>query len=360
MADDGPAAACPAACPAASSSPPPLFDRIGGMRALINAVDVFYARILADPTLAPFFEGVEMSRQRTKQVSFFFLSIFRFFVFRQPPFFFFSHDLSLLLLLLLLLLLQKKKKKKSPGPVPLLRLWRPRAVPGQVDRRGARAPDPRARRPPRPLLDRGAASEREPGAAAGPRGADRGVHREHRPCGVGVPGAGGCAGARAGARAGGGDSCGGEWEKEFLLLGGGLSGVEKLEKKKKRKETHSLSFLSFSFLKQKKNQNRSSRGRGQKREPLHLLPRRWGREAKGRDNRTWQATEREELLTPPPPSPPPPPPSPPPPSLFFSFRNSHDSPSPSLPTVHLPSSSSSPFLRTKYSSSPAFILIFKL
>ena len=95
MADDGPAAACPAACPAASSSPPPLFDRIGGMRALINAVDVFYARILADPTLAPFFEGVEMSRQRTKQVSFFFLSIFRFFVFRQPPFFFFfSRPLS--------------------------------------------------------------------------------------------------------------------------------------------------------------------------------------------------------------------------------------------------------------------------
>ena len=99
MADDGPAAACPAACPAASSSPPPLFDRIGGMRALINAVDVFYARILADPTLAPFFEGVEMSRQRTKQVSFFFLSIFRFFVFRQPPFFFFFP-------------FKKKKKKK--------------------------------------------------------------------------------------------------------------------------------------------------------------------------------------------------------------------------------------------------------
>ena len=67
MADKDATAACPAA--AASSPPlPPLFDRVGGMTALINAVDVFYARVLADPTLAPFFEGVEMSRQRTKQV----------------------------------------------------------------------------------------------------------------------------------------------------------------------------------------------------------------------------------------------------------------------------------------------------
>lgn len=69
MADDAPAAA---ACPASSASPPlpPLFERVGGMTALVNAVDVFYSRILDDPTLAPFFEGVEMSRQRTKQVQF--------------------------------------------------------------------------------------------------------------------------------------------------------------------------------------------------------------------------------------------------------------------------------------------------
>lgn len=68
MADDAPAAA---ACPASSASPPlpPLFERVGGMTALVNAVDVFYSRILDDPTLAPFFEGVEMSRQRTKQVN---------------------------------------------------------------------------------------------------------------------------------------------------------------------------------------------------------------------------------------------------------------------------------------------------
>lgn len=65
---DAPAAA---ACPASSASPPlpPLFERVGGMTALVNAVDVFYSRILDDPTLAPFFEGVEMSRQRTKQVN---------------------------------------------------------------------------------------------------------------------------------------------------------------------------------------------------------------------------------------------------------------------------------------------------
>ena len=68
MADDAPAAA---ACPASSASPPlpPLLERVGGMTALVNAVDVFYSRILDDPTLAPFFEGVEMSRQRTKQVN---------------------------------------------------------------------------------------------------------------------------------------------------------------------------------------------------------------------------------------------------------------------------------------------------
>ena len=57
-----------AAATALPPNQPSLFDRIGGMKALINAVDVFYERILADPTLAPFFEGVEMSKQRTKQV----------------------------------------------------------------------------------------------------------------------------------------------------------------------------------------------------------------------------------------------------------------------------------------------------
>ena len=79
------AAAATTAPPPPPPPLPPLFDRIGGMQALINAVDVFYARILDDPTLAPFFEGVEMSRQRTKQVrrgerlSFLFFSFLSFF-----------------------------------------------------------------------------------------------------------------------------------------------------------------------------------------------------------------------------------------------------------------------------------------
>jgi hypothetical protein len=46
----------------------PLFDRIGGMKTLINGVDVFYDMVLADPMLAPFFEGVDQARQRIKQV----------------------------------------------------------------------------------------------------------------------------------------------------------------------------------------------------------------------------------------------------------------------------------------------------
>ena len=201
MADDAPAAA---ACPASSASPPlpPLFERVGGMTALVNAVDVFYSRILDDPTLAPFFEGVEMSRQRTKQVN---GERGRgvFFVFRPPA--------------LGLLTLESAKKiiknvSTLPGPVPLLRLRRPGPIPRQVDRRGPRAPHPRARRPPGALLDRGQALERVARAAAGPGGADRGVHRQHRPGGVGVPGARGRAGAWTGARPRGGDSGSGELE----------------------------------------------------------------------------------------------------------------------------------------------------
>jgi hypothetical protein len=200
MADDAPAAA---ACPASSASPPlpPLFERVGGMTALVNAVDVFYSRILDDPTLAPFFEGVEMSRQRTKQVN----------GERGRGFFFAlsagagsSHPREREKII--------KNVSTLPGPVPLLRLRRPGPVPRQVDRRGPRAPHPRARRPPGALLDRGPALERVARAAAGPGGADRGVHRQHRPGGVGVPGARGRAGAWTGARPRGGDSGSGELE----------------------------------------------------------------------------------------------------------------------------------------------------
>lgn len=47
-----------------------LFNRIGGKAAVSAAVDVFYKKVLADATLAPFFKGVSMERQRAKQVAF--------------------------------------------------------------------------------------------------------------------------------------------------------------------------------------------------------------------------------------------------------------------------------------------------
>lgn len=62
--------ACPAAqaaeaAPAASGS---LFERLGGKGAVEAAVDVFYKKVLADPQLSPFFAGLDMARQRNKQV----------------------------------------------------------------------------------------------------------------------------------------------------------------------------------------------------------------------------------------------------------------------------------------------------
>ena len=37
-----------------------LFERLGGEAAIDAAVDVFYEKVLADPSLAPFFDGVDM------------------------------------------------------------------------------------------------------------------------------------------------------------------------------------------------------------------------------------------------------------------------------------------------------------
>lgn len=48
----------------------PLFDRIGGANAVRAAVGVFYDKVLADPQLAPFFQGVDMARQASKQRAF--------------------------------------------------------------------------------------------------------------------------------------------------------------------------------------------------------------------------------------------------------------------------------------------------
>lgn len=47
-----------------------LYDRIGGADAVKAAVDVFYAKVLADPRIAHFFDGVDMDKQRVKQRSF--------------------------------------------------------------------------------------------------------------------------------------------------------------------------------------------------------------------------------------------------------------------------------------------------
>lgn len=48
----------------------PLYERIGGSNAVRAAVGVFYDKVLADPQLAPFFQGVDMARQASKQRAF--------------------------------------------------------------------------------------------------------------------------------------------------------------------------------------------------------------------------------------------------------------------------------------------------
>ena len=47
-----------------------LYDRIGGAPAVKAAVDIFYARVLADPALAPFFARIDMAGQAAKQRAF--------------------------------------------------------------------------------------------------------------------------------------------------------------------------------------------------------------------------------------------------------------------------------------------------
>lgn len=47
-----------------------LFDRIGGSAALDAAVQLFYDRVIADPLLTPFFESVDLTKQRAKQKAF--------------------------------------------------------------------------------------------------------------------------------------------------------------------------------------------------------------------------------------------------------------------------------------------------
>ncbi|PNH11487.1 Group 1 truncated hemoglobin glbN [Tetrabaena socialis] len=49
---------------------PTLYDRLGGAAAVDAAVDIFYGKLMADAVIAPFFEGIDMKKQRRKQVAF--------------------------------------------------------------------------------------------------------------------------------------------------------------------------------------------------------------------------------------------------------------------------------------------------
>lgn len=47
-----------------------LYEKVGGSRTIKLLVDRFYERVLADPSLAPFFPDTDMKALRTKQMMF--------------------------------------------------------------------------------------------------------------------------------------------------------------------------------------------------------------------------------------------------------------------------------------------------
>lgn len=47
-----------------------LYERVGGEAALMAAVDLFYAKVLADELTRPFFESLDIQAQIRKQISF--------------------------------------------------------------------------------------------------------------------------------------------------------------------------------------------------------------------------------------------------------------------------------------------------
>lgn len=47
-----------------------LFESIGGTKAVEAAVDIFYQKVINDPALSPFFDGINLDRQRKMQESF--------------------------------------------------------------------------------------------------------------------------------------------------------------------------------------------------------------------------------------------------------------------------------------------------
>ena len=48
-----------------------LFERIGGVEGVTRLVGRFYARVLADPELRPYFEGVSVEKLQRMQLEFF-------------------------------------------------------------------------------------------------------------------------------------------------------------------------------------------------------------------------------------------------------------------------------------------------
>lgn len=47
-----------------------LYEKIGGEKAVDAAVDIFYDKVINDNALAPFFDGINMERQKKMQKSF--------------------------------------------------------------------------------------------------------------------------------------------------------------------------------------------------------------------------------------------------------------------------------------------------
>lgn len=47
-----------------------LYDQLGGAAAVEAAVDIFYRKVLTDPSISGFFDNVDMDAQRAKQKSF--------------------------------------------------------------------------------------------------------------------------------------------------------------------------------------------------------------------------------------------------------------------------------------------------
>ncbi|KAL4427836.1 hypothetical protein ABPG75_001925 [Micractinium tetrahymenae] len=59
-----------AGAPAAATGTQCIFQALGGAAAVEAAVNRFYERVLADPDVSHYFEGVDMKKQKAKQVAF--------------------------------------------------------------------------------------------------------------------------------------------------------------------------------------------------------------------------------------------------------------------------------------------------